>query len=123
MEEVIGNNDSFVVDTSSTTAKNNTDTNKVKTPRKSGIELLKIIGMLLIVIYHVYCTVSGVHVSVEGLTDYVIKIESTTNFSNIILRILSTFGPLGNAIFFACSAWFLLDKETSNKKKIIKNCC
>ncbi len=95
----------------------------VKTTRKSGIELLKIIGMLLIVISHVYCTVTGSHSSAEGLTDYLVKIESTTDLSNIILRFVSVFGNLGNAIFFICSAWFLLDKETSNKKRLFRLFC
>ena len=120
MNEIIENNDSFVVDTSSTTSLDNEAINKPKTPRKSGIELLKIIGMLLIVIYHVYMTISGNHSSVEGLSDYIIKVESSTNFSNIILRMVSSFGALGNAIFFVCSAWFLLDKETSNKKRLLR---
>ncbi len=96
---------------------------KVKATRRSGIELLKIIGMLLIVISHVYCTITGAHASAEGLTDYLVPIASTTDISNIMLRFISVFGNLGNAIFFICSAWFLLDKESSNKKRLFRLFC
>ena len=125
MEEIIENNDSLDVDKSSDNSLNNENEVKAKGPRKSGIELLKIIGMLLIVISHVYCTITGVssHASAEGITDYIVPIASTTDFSNIILRFVSVFGNLGNAIFFICSAWFLLDKEQSNKKRLFRLFC
>lgn len=121
MNENLESNQSF---NNAVTSNTNTDdiVTKAKPARKSGIELLKIISMLLIVFSHVYCAVKGVspHVSLEGYTDYIVDIESTTNISNIILRLVSSFGNLGNTIFFTCSAWFLLDKETSNKKRLLR---
>ena len=42
------------------------------------------------------------------------------NISNLLILIFRYFGPLGNAIFFICSAWFLIDNDRADGKKILK---
>lgn len=87
--------------------------------RNSSIELLKITAIILIVIGHVIQTL---HKNNEYiiLNDYVLNISmATTNVQQLFLAILRYSGVLGNSIFFVCSAWFLLDSEKVDKKKIL----
>lgn len=87
--------------------------------RKSSIELLKIVGILLIVISHV---VETLHVSNNyiAMNDFILDISTaTTNIQYLILAIFQYSGSLGNSIFFVCSAWFLLDSDKSDAKKIL----
>ena len=120
MNEIIENNDSFVVDTSSTTSIDNKAINKPKTPRKSGIELLKIIAIILIVLSHVIQTLGGSG-SASLLGEWVIDFTTPgSGLTNLVLSILQYSGQLGNIIFVVCSSWFLLDKDTSNKKKLLR---
>ena len=87
--------------------------------RNSSIELLKIVGIILIVISHVVQTLhSNNDYVIEN--DYILDISTaTTNIQQLILTILSYSGSLGNSIFFICSAWFLLDNDKVDKKKIL----
>ena len=118
MNEIIENNDSFVVDTSSTTSIDNEAINKPKAPRKSGIELLKIIEIILIVLSHVLNTLDGAE-SLSG--EWVIDFTTPgSGLTNLVLSILQYSGQLGNIIFVVCSSWFLVDKDTSNKKKLLR---
>lgn len=85
--------------------------------RKSGIELLKIIAIILIVISHVVQTLSSDN-SYISYSDYVLNLSvATTNIQHFILILFRYFGVWGNAIFFVCSAWFLLGSSKFNKKK------
>ena len=43
---------------------------------------------------------------------------STHNVQQLILSIFRTFGTIGNSIFFACSAWFLIGSNKTNKRKV-----
>ena len=45
---------------------------------------------------------------------------ATTNIQQLILAILRYSGALGNSIFFICSAWFLLDNDKVDSKKILR---
>lgn len=74
--------------------------------RESGIEALKIFAMLLIVLSHVVQTLGKI-----------IDLDTFQNLQFFVLAIFRQFGPLGNAIFFICSAWFLLDSNKVNKEK------
>ena len=50
--------------------------------------------------------------------DYVILLgNATTDIQVLILMLLRQAGALGNAIFFTCSAWFLVGKTGSASKK------
>ena len=54
-------------------------------------------------------------------SDYVLNLSnSTTSPTILFLSFLRYSGHLGNAIFFLCSAWFLLDKNVSSKKKALR---
>lgn len=86
--------------------------------RNSGIELLKIIAILLIIISHVVQTLRSFKPSYIPYSDYLIDLSvSTENFQYFILMLLSYFGVLGNTIFFISSAWFLLHSKRINMKK------
>jgi len=95
---------------------------KLKRPRLSSIELLKIIAMLLIVTFHVTQTLS-VQTSAFG-EPYVIDFKhATTNPQYVILAWFMSFGTQGNMIFFLCSAWFLLESKRTDYSKIVRLLC
>lgn len=77
--------------------------------RQSGIELLKIIAILLIVLSH--CT--------QTLEKFVDFQAPTTDIQLLILRLLRFSGEIGNIIFVVCSSWFLLDSKGVKKNKAI----
>lgn len=90
---------------------------KVYNTRDSGIELLKIIAMICIVISHVVNTLYGEN-NYLSYSGYIIDInKATTDIQTIILLILVHFGVLGDSLFFICSAWFLLKSSAYKKKK------
>ncbi len=92
---------------------NNTNDNvlTIQTPpkvRNSGIELLKIIAILLICISH------AVQTSEQFLNyDYL-------TFGIAVLKILRYFGQIGNIIFVICSSWFLLDSKKVKPERVLK---
>lgn len=87
------------------------------TDRRSGIELLKIIAMLMIVVSHVTQTLYSENI--HYASDYVIDIkQATTSIQQLILLLFSFCGEQGNLIFFTCSAWFLLESKKVNHRKI-----
>ena len=68
--------------------------------RNSGIELLKIIAIILIVISHVVQTLTSENQFIS-YNDYVLDITNATkSFQKMILIYLSHFGVLGNSLFF-----------------------
>lgn len=85
--------------------------------RNSGIELLRIFAVILIVISHVVLTIRSYNPYISN-TDYRINLSlATTNIQHFILMLLSYTGALANAMFFICSAWFLLSSTKYNKHK------
>lgn len=93
----------------------------MKRERESGIELLKIIAILLIIISHVTQTVSTVPTAISLPVDYYINLNvATTDISMFILALFRYFGPLGNIVFFVCSAWFLCNSKKTSKEKILQ---
>ncbi len=87
--------------------------------RESSIEALKILAIFLIVISH---CVQSLYLSYAEFPskDYLIDLGGgLRNVQYILLVLLRSFGPLGNMLFFVCSAWFLLDSHSVNKKKIL----
>lgn len=73
--------------------------NRLISRRNSSIELLKIVGIILIVISHVVQTLhSNNDYVIEN--DYILDISTaTTNIQQLILTILRYSGSLGNSIF------------------------
>lgn len=90
------------------------------TDRHSGVELLKILGMLCIVAGHVAQTLS-VPNGYISYNDYLVDLNmSNADWQYIILAFFRYGGAFGNTIFFVCSAWFLLDSRKLNKQKILQ---
>lgn len=93
--------------------------NRLINRRNSSIELLKIVGIMLIVISHVVQTLHS-NTDYIIIKNYILDISTaTTNIQQLVLTILRYSGALGNSIFFICSAWFLLDNDKVDKKKIL----
>lgn len=87
-----------------------------KTGRNSGIELLKIIAIFLIVVFHVVQTLKYCLPSFPS--GHMIDISvATTDWRTFILVLFYYFGALGNNIFFVCSAWFMLHSSKYDKRK------
>lgn len=87
--------------------------------RESGVELLKIIGIFLIIISHVTQTLYSLNNYFE--LNYVLEVKyATKNIQNILLAWFSAFGAQGNLIFFVSSAWFLLESKKIDELKIVK---
>ena len=88
--------------------------------RDSGIELLKIFAILLIITSHVVQTL-GSTPSFFPAHDFVIKIEeASSNPQMLIVSMLRYSGAFGNALFFICSAWFLIDRKRNEKPKALQ---
>lgn len=90
------------------------------TERNSGIELLKIFAIFLVVVSHVTQTLTDLNVYIP-FQDYVVNLSrATTDIQQLILTMLRYSGMLGNSLFFICSAWFMVDSKTNNKRKILQ---
>lgn len=93
--------------------------NATKKERESGVELLKIIGIFLVALSHVVQTLTTQWGGVDSSGFFVDLSQATTDISTLVILILRHSGALGNAIFFTCSAWFLVKSEKTNFKKIL----
>ena len=92
--------------------------------RQSGIEGLRILALLFIIISHAILALGGFNgASVYGDVPFFISLATaTTNVQVLIINIMiENFGIIGNNIFFICSAWFLLDTLKTKKNIIEKN--
>ena len=87
--------------------------------RDSGVELLKVIAVVLIVINHVMMTLTTENEYIP-YSDYLLDCTHvTTNVTVLLLAVMRHFGLLGNWIFFVASAWFLLDSTKASGKKMM----
>lgn len=87
--------------------------------RDSGVELLKVIAVILIVISHVVLTLITENEYIP-YSDYLLDCtHATTNVTVLLLAVMRHFGALGNWIFFVASAWFLLDNTKASGKKMM----
>ena len=78
------------------------------------------LAIFLIVLSHVIQTLHAPE-SGGGKWDYVLHLErATSDIRLLLLAILRSSGAFGNTVFFACSAWFLLDSGGVNRKKILQ---
>ena len=86
--------------------------------RNSGIESIKILAIILIIIGHTVQTLTSPNIYVP-YQDYVLDVSiATTDIQHFILSLSRYFGAFGNAVFFVCSAWFLLDSQKVDGRKI-----
>ena len=72
--------------------------------RNSNLELLKLIAMFLVVVFHVTQTLGT---NFDYFDGYINQDVATNNVQLVCLAFFRYFGTLGNDIFFICSAWFL----------------
>lgn len=82
---------------------------KVSKPeRSSGVELFRIIAMVLICLSHAAQTALG-------------KITLGNSFADFLVSVFyNSFGELGNIIFIVCSCFFLTDSKGVKSNKVIK---
>lgn len=83
--------------------------------RQSGIELLKIIAMVLIVVFHCEMSFNRENSPFLQFVDFS---KPTTNITIFFTQIIYYFGSLGNAVFWICSVWFLVDSDKIKLNKI-----
>lgn len=82
--------------------------------RQSGIELLKCIAICMIILDHAVEIVSSTNVYALDVT------QATENASYFMCILLHYLGMMADVIFIVCSAWFLVDSERVNEKKITR---
>lgn len=87
--------------------------------RDSGVELLKIITVILIVISHVVLTLTTENEYIPYNNYLLDCTHATTSGTILLLAGMRHFGALGNWIFFVASAWFLLDSTKASGKKMM----
>ena len=92
----------------------------VKKERQSGLELLKILAIILIIISHTINTI-GTNTNIYANTSKAFfNINLTSNNLEVIfLMIIKYFANAGNFIFMICTAWFLLDSYKTKKNKVL----
>lgn len=93
----------------------------VKQERHSGIELLKIIAIVMIVFCHASPTRTPEYLfGPDGLPPYIMQLGyATDSIQRFIIVLFYYGGSVGNAIFLTCSAWFLLESKGLNIKKVL----
>ena len=89
--------------------------------RQTGVELLKVIALFMIVLFHVSTTISkGVSEVLPSLSQNFFNVGvATPNTQHLIIGMFDHFGALGNIIFFVCSFWFLSSSKGIKFNKIL----
>lgn len=78
-----------------------------KKQRNSNIELLRVVAMLMIVLYHIVCHCVNIQVTEGGLFNQPIFFKHL-----LILSAIMPLGSVGNAIFMLISGYFMASKGT-----------
>lgn len=86
---------------------NNVTPLSIENKRKSGVDLLRIIAMVLIVVSHCDGTIKGI------LTFSLYSIQNT------FFIFMTPFAIIGNVLFIICSSYFLVDKTRTRIEKVI----
>ncbi|MCD8255512.1 MAG: hypothetical protein LUC36_08250, partial [Oscillospiraceae bacterium] len=86
--------------------------------RLSGVELLKILVMLIIITSHIVQTISTGNGYIEQNFDVLDLNAASSNIQYLTLSIMRMGG--GSIIFFVCSAWFLLDSKRVMADKVFR---
>ena len=93
---------------------------KVK-ERDSGIELLKILSIFMIVIFHVTQTLTTKDLFLNlGYKEGFYAMAPTKDITVYFLMMIRYLGAFGNLIFVISTSYFLSKIDTTNTKKIIK---
>lgn len=96
--------------------------NCLKKQRKSGVELLKIIAIVLIVISHISQTIVKFKFNDALSTNVFMEFNSSFTFEEQIVLFTRNFGVIGNMIFFICSSFFLCENNSFRIKQTSKIC-
>lgn len=86
--------------------------------RNSSVELLKIIAVVFIVLHHAMPTPSVY--SMDFTAHYIDPNQCVSDIQRVIMLLLRYPGQVGNLIFLTSSAWFLLDSDRVDPKKIVR---
>ena len=88
--------------------------------KNSSIELLKVVGIIMIVIFHCYMTVTMTGNSFyPGFAARIDFASLPKGITKLVLLVAGYFGPLGNLIFIICSCWFLCRLDNIRAEKVI----
>ena len=92
----------------------------VKKERQSGLELLKILAIILIIVSHTINTIGTPTSVFTNTSEAFFNINLTSNNLEVIfLIIVKYFANAGNFIFMICTAWFLIDSHKTKKNKVL----
>ena len=83
---------------------------KVKLARQSGLELLRIISMIMIV---------AAHLSQRGNWAWA-EADASLSFNHYLMNIVICFGQVGVAIFFTITGYFLHKQKPKSWKRLSK---
>lgn len=84
------------------------------TKRNSSLDLLKVIGIFLVVLCHLVNSFNIVAEKNNIMSVY----NSTSVFQYLLVSILMYAGTFGNSIFVVFSTWFLLEKDECDYRKM-----
>lgn len=88
----------------------------MKKERNSNFELLRIIAMLMIIVFHIWCNVIS-----SQLGGDVTYFNQPIIYKRLfILDLISPLGQIANAVFILISGYFMVNKENINIVKISK---
>ena len=81
---------------------------ETKSVRNSGIDLLRILAMMLICLFHAHLTAREV-----------IDLSQLGIAQELLGHLFNSFGMIGNVLFVICSSWFLADKGKASTGKAL----
>lgn len=88
--------------------------------RNSSIEVLKILAVFCIIQNHVVQSLGEVSIFLSH-SDYVIDLSvSSTDAVKLLLTMMRYGGTIGNSIFLICSAWYLIEDDFCDKRKVLQ---
>lgn len=86
--------------------------------RNSSVELLKLFAIVFIVLLHAMPTPSAY--STDFTAQYIDPNQCVSDIQRLIMLLLRYPGQVGNLIFLTSSAWFLLDSDRVDPKKVVR---
>ena len=88
--------------------------------RNSSIEFLKVVGMVLIVVFHSYTTIITKSNGFFPELIYAIDLSSLhRSITKSIFLIIAYFGVIGDLIFMICPSWFLCESKKPRLSKTL----